>query len=45
MGTIPVLVENKVTAREGADWNRKLVMKTVIKQGTKGGTKKETRTG
>lgn len=27
-----MLVENKATAREGADWNGKLVMKTGIKQ-------------
>ena len=30
-----MLVENKVTAREGGEWNEKPVMKTGIKQGTK----------
>lgn len=30
-----MLVEEKVTAREGADWNKKLVMKTGIKLGGK----------
>lgn len=35
MGRMPILVENKVTVRQGADSNEKLVMKTCIKQGTK----------
>lgn len=35
MGRILVLVEDKVTAREGADWNKKLVVKTGIKLGGK----------
>lgn len=29
-----MLVEDKITAREGAEWNEKLVMKTGIKKGT-----------
>lgn len=39
MGMILVVVERKIGAREEAAWNYELVIKTGIKQGTKGETR------